>query len=241
MLGEDKETIRKIEPLVAALVSVLVTLVACVLALNLLPAYSAPYALFRYGDELVGIDLLGGLAPLLACLPLFFLLASDPQIPGARFHVSKLFSASLLLACILPVLLFTLLQESSGSLTLGPLGGAVAILSGAVLGAAYASLRGSEVSILRGGSECFVVCAVGIFVSDMIRTLTGLVGAPGEAVIWGGGGSHDLVLWFGIYMTLSYVVFRLSLPALDRFLVGSKRAGPHTFEDDRSQHIGPPA
>ena len=163
-MGEDKETIRKIEPLVAALVSVLVTLVACVIALNLLPAYSAPYALFRYGDELVGIDLLGGLAPLLTCLPLSSCLASDPQTRGALGSTSAGSSpASLLLACILPVLLFTLLQESSGGLdALGPLGGAVAILSGAALGAAFASLRGSEVSILRGGRASASWSTVGI-------------------------------------------------------------------------------
>jgi hypothetical protein len=217
-LNTKSQAIHKSALLIAALVAILVTLIASVLALNLLPTYTNAYALFRYGDELVGIDLYGALAPLLLCLPLLSLKPGRSPTPGGSWLARRLFLISLGLACVLPLLPFVLVQESTGGLVLGTLGGALAIFLGGVLGAAYAILRREGISILQGSAECFVVSAVGSFVSDIIRTLSGLARAPGGVLIWGGGGSHDLVLWFGVYMLLSYLTFRLVYPRSHAFL-----------------------
>lgn len=220
MQDTNPETIRRLASFIAALAAILVTLLVCVIALNLLPDYYAAYALFQYGDELVGIDLYGALVPLFACLPLLYLKRGHPSsMPGdAGILLRRLFAVSLVPACLLPVSVFALVRESSGSLVLGTLGGALAILFGGVLGAAYATLRGTEITIFQGSSECFIICVVGSFASDIIRTLTGLASASGGALVWGGGGSHDLVLWFGIYMVLSYLTFRLIFPASSAYL-----------------------
>ncbi len=216
----NSETIRKSALLIASLAAILVTLVVSVFAQNLLPKYTSGYALFQYGGGLVGIDLYGAIVPLLACLPLLYLTRNHTSIPEGRgFLRRRLFGVSLVLACLLPVLPFAYVQESSGSLALGTLGGALAIILGGLLGSSYAIARGRGLSILQGGSECFIICVLGLFVSDVARTLTGLTREPGQALIWGGGGSHDLVLWFGIYMALSYLTFRLTFPRSLAFLL----------------------
>jgi hypothetical protein len=33
-----------------------------------------------------------------------------------------------------------------------------------------------------------------------------------QEIVWGGGGLHDLILWFGIYIGFGYAVFRLVSP-----------------------------
>jgi hypothetical protein len=60
--------------------------------------------------------------------------------------------------------------------------------------------------LAMGTAECYVLGTLAAFASDLVRTLGGLARAPGEALVWGGGGLFDIVFWFGIYVSLSFLV-----------------------------------
>ncbi|MGD0396997.1 MAG: hypothetical protein ABSB26_08865 [Nitrososphaerales archaeon] len=67
-------------------------------------------------------------------------------------------------------------------------------------------------------AELYVIGVLGMPLSDLVRAFTGWSRAPGEALVWGGGGSHDLVLWFGFYMAVSSVVYGASYRRIGRLL-----------------------
>ena len=93
----------------------------------------------------------------------------------------------------------------------------------------YWWLRGRRLGVAWGTAECYVMGTLGAFGSDVIRTLGGLVGAPGGAAVWGGGGLLDILFWFGLYVSLSF----LSLCVLLAMVTRAYDAIPHARTSPR--------
>jgi len=85
-----------------------------------------------------------------------------------------------------------------------------------VTGVDYWWLRGRGMGLAWGAAECYVLGTLAAFASDLIRTLGGLARAPGEALVWGGGGLFDIVFWFGIYVSLSFLILSILVAAASR-------------------------
>ncbi len=192
---------RLLPTVLTILLATLLTIILVLLLQGNLPQYTLVFYLFNAGTEQVGIDLYGGIAPTVACLWLVPLLRKSRH--------KRVFWASLAATVIVPTLTFSSLSLTSGGTSIGVTGGEAAIVLGGLFGSAYGILRRKWVSILNGALECFFVGAVGLFASDIILTLSGQIQAPYGAVVWGGGGTHDLVLWFGLYMALSFTFLRI--------------------------------
>ncbi len=183
-----------------ALVSVVLTIVITVVLQGSIPQSTLVYYLFNYEYEKVGIDLYGGILPLIACLWL------APALRRSRRK--RVFWAFLALTAAVPTLAFASFAGPGGT-SIGVTGGEAAIVLGGLYGAVYGMLRGIWATSLVGAGESFFIGAAGLFASDVILTFSGQIEAPFGAVIWGGGGTHDLVLWFGIYMAIGFTAYRL--------------------------------
>jgi hypothetical protein len=194
--------------LLALLTAIIVMMLASVPLLELIPEYSMGYGVFQYGREVVGIDLFGGLFPLLLSLLLLVLMGGrDKSGKLARPPQRGVFWVWLIVLAGSSTLIFSIVGQEIGGVSLGTQGGAAAIVLGGLYGVGHNLARGPKIPTRLEASECYAIGAWGLFISDVIRTFTGLIEAPNGAIVWGGGGTHDLVLWFGFYMALASGVF----------------------------------
>jgi hypothetical protein len=217
--------------LASAVVAILFSAFLSILVQNAVPRGSGPeYALFPYEGEVVAIGLIGGVLPLIAALAM--LAAStgsrgDAE-PPPPFR-SPAYWLAVLAASVLITLFFTASQALYGGLGLPRLWAFWLLFAGCVAGVDYWLLRGRQLGAAWGAAECYVLGTLGAFGSDVIRTLTGLARAPGEAAVWGGGGLFDIVFWFGLYVSLSFLSLWGALALLTRArdaLVHAGESGP---------------
>ena len=199
--------------LLSAMVSVLGSALLCILVQTVVPSGHGPeYALFPYGGELVAIGLVGGVVPLLAS---FAMLAASAGLRMDDEHPLPFRSLAYWLAVLLVALFITLFFTASrvlyGGLGIPKLWAFWLVFAGSVVGVDYWWLRGRRLGLAGGMAECYVMGTLGVFASDLIRTLTGLASAPGEAAVWGGGGLLDVLFWFGLYSSLSFLILRVLL------------------------------
>jgi hypothetical protein len=185
------------------------------------------YLLFSYHGEILGIGLIGGVLPLLASAAM---LATSTEARGGgsrpRPFASPAYWGSILVIALLVTLLFTASQAVAGGLGLSSLWAFLLVVAGGVAGVDYWWLRGGSLSLAWGTAECYVLGTVAAFVSDLIRTLGGLARAPGQALVWGGGGLFDVVFWFGIYVALSFLVLSFLVAAASRAHRSKALRGP---------------
>jgi hypothetical protein len=202
----------------SAFAAVLASAIICVLAQDLVPPGHGPeYALFLYNGELVAIGLTGGIVPLLASLAMLAAW-TGPRSEGHRpapFR-SRAYWLAVFFVGVFITLFFTASHVLYGGLGLPKLWAFWLVLAGGVAGVDYWWLRGRRLGVAGGTAECYVMGTLGAFAGDVIRTLTGLASAPGEAAVWGGGGLLDILFWFGLYVSVSFLSLRVILAVLTR-------------------------
>ena len=203
---------------VSGFAAVAFSAVLCVLLEGAVPRESGPvYSLFPYDGEVVAIGLVGGILPLLASLAM---VAASPgsRADGARPHAfrSPAYWLAVLVMALLVTLFFTASQELYGGVGLSKSWAVGLLLAGCVTGVDYRWLRGRRLGAAWGTAECYVLGTLGAFGSDAVRTLAGLARLPREAVVWGGGGLFDIVFWFGLYVSLSFLSFGAILAVVAR-------------------------
>jgi hypothetical protein len=203
---------------VLAFLAILVSTLVSVRVQGAVPRYPGPeYLLFPYDGEIVAIGLLGGILPLLASAAM---LATSTEArgdgPRPRPFQSPAYWTAVLVIGLLVTVLFTASEAVVGGLGLSELWAFLLLVAGAVTGVDYWWLRGRGMGLGWGAAECYVLGTLAAFASDLIRTLGGLARAPGEALVWGGGGLFDIVFWFGIYVSLSFLILSILVLAASR-------------------------
>lgn len=196
--------------------------VFCLFLQDLAPSGPGPeYPLFPYNGGLVAIGLIGGVVPLLASA-LVVAARTGPRSGDEKEapFKSRVFWLAVALIALFLTAFFTAAHALYGGLGLPKLWAFWLVFAGAIAGVDYWWLRGKRLGVLEGTAECYVMGTLGVFASDLIRTLTGLASAPGKAAVWGGGGFLDILFWFGLYVALSFVSFR----ALHGLLARASRA-----------------
>jgi hypothetical protein len=205
---------QKLSYIASALVSILACEVIVLLVFAILPLpVGAWFPAFTYYGELVEVSPLGFLLPIILSVCLLFV-SRPSAVTGKRtrgFRGRNLWLVVAIFA-LASTLIFVLTQNLYGSVEI-PVSWAIWIVPvGAITGSLYGMVNGRRSSVLEGFANCYVVGALGLVLSDMIRTLARLTVA--QEIVWGGEGLHDLVFWFGIYIGMGWVVFRLVCPKL---------------------------
>jgi len=212
---------------VSGFAAVALSAVLCVLLEGAVPRDAGPvYSLFPYDGEVVAIGLVGGILPLLASLAMVAA-ATGPRPDGARPPAfrSPAYWLAVLAMAVLVTLFFTASQELHGGVGLPKPWAVGLLIAGCAAGVDYRWLRGRRLGAAWGAAECYVMGTLGAFGSDAARTLTGLTRLPGEAVVWGGGGLFDIVFWFGLYTSLSFLSFGAILATIAGAYGSLVRAG----------------
>jgi hypothetical protein len=208
------------------------TIVSVVMLVVLPPGKSPAYALFPYDDETVAISLWGGLVPILASLSVMGLGTRSAHDP--RPFRSRSYWLVVAVMALVATTAFSASHELIGGLKLSAPAAYVAIQLGAITGIGYWWFRGRGLSLAQGTAECFVMGSLGMFASDAIRTFSLLTSAPSATMVWGGGGLHDLVLWLGLYMSISFLLLQALLSLQNRL----SRLFSCSFSDRGTQSNG---
>lgn len=202
----------------SASMAILLMTVLCVLLQGVAPTDEGPvFVLFPYNGEVVGIGLTGGLLPLL----LSFLLVAFLTWPSGNADAPTPFASlgywlGVAALGVIITVFFSASHALYGGLGLSKLWAFWLVIAGGVAGVDYWWLRGRRLGLVGGTAECYVLGTMGVLVSDVIRTLSGLARAPGEAAVWGGGGLLDILFWLGLYVAISFLCFRGLLGAFTR-------------------------
>ena len=201
---------------ISSLLTVVTSALAVILLQDALPQGHGPeYAIFSLGSEIVAIGVTGAILPLGMSLLIVVIYAMQKRTSYSPFRKWP-YWLTIAAASLLATVVFSVMHQLFGGVALPASGPFWSVIVGTLSGIGYWYLRGMRMSWLGGTSECFVLGSLSMFGSDIIRTFSGLASAPGEALVWGGGGFHDLVLWFGLYIVISYLVFRLYTPPFAR-------------------------
>ncbi len=241
-MNPRERSLRRLAALTSGLVAALAALLVCVPLQVLLPRIAGPdFLLFRYYGELIAIDLVGAVIPLLVCFTLILtvLLRGAKRRGGGAFEESR-FWLSVLAIALVSTAVFTAASAEFGGLNL-PVSWSIALIpGGAVVGVAFGLTRRKDEKLLAGFAECYVLGTLATLLSDLVRTLSGLVRAP--VLAWGGDGTHDLVFWFGIYTGISFLAFSLLHPRLLGLWpwVGKTRVGADEGAPGFSPVVGSP-
>lgn len=192
-------------------VPIIATTILSVVLQDVLPSGRTPmYSLFPYDDEVVGVSLWGCIIPILASLLMLGLGIRGRRDPRA-FRSRRYWLVVVAIALVATVT-FSVSHELIGGLELSKPVAYVSIQVGAAIGIGYWWFRGRRLPLVQGIAECYAMGTLGILGSDVIRTLSLLTTTPGAATVWGGGGLHDLVLWFGLYISVSFACVQSLLP-----------------------------
>jgi hypothetical protein len=202
--------------LFAAALSILIGELVVFVSSVSVPNLHVPIRLFQLYSETIGIDVYGAFLPVFLSVGLFVALRRSNVPGGMKPCRGYLFWLSVAIVGLVFVVLFAYLRlgvgtfslTSSEAETIVPLSGALGIL--------YSLRRRFPASIV--GLETYIIGTFGVFLSDLFLSLTGISQAPGLALVWGGNGSHDLVLWFGLYLAVPAFCFGLISPGFVSFL-----------------------
>ena len=206
--------------LAVAVISVLAGLVV-VFALNfVVPALYAPVVLFRLYSEVIAIDAYGAVFPVILSTSLFVVFRRSKVPDGFRPFRGYRFWASVGLVRLSFVLVTSYLSSSLGTTVLTTFEAELLVPLGGSFGALYAHLRKHPASVV--GLEAYAIGTFGGFLSDLVLTLSGAVRAPGGELVWGGAGTLDLTLWFGLYLALPAYLFAKASP---KFVSLFRRSG----------------
>jgi hypothetical protein len=186
---------------------VLALMVSLVLVNRLPSGTGIAFELFHYDGETVGVSLFGGFAPV------FFSAALIPALRPVRALRGPVPWAAIAGICALFIGIFGVSHDWYSGLTLTRSWASWLASFGAGLGIVLGLTR-KRLGLFATALELYAIGTLGTFASDVARTLSYQSTAPGQALVWGGGGLQDLVLWFGIYMALGYLFFRLVLVIL---------------------------
>jgi hypothetical protein len=199
----------------AAAISVLIGEVVNYLLSAMIPELQAPIGLFPLYSETVGIDIYGAFFPVLLSIGLLLMLRRSKVHPELKPCRGRLFWLSVGLVSLVFVVAFAYLRLGVGtfSLTL-PEAAYIVPLSGS-FGVLYSAKRRYPASLV--GIETYVIGVFGAYLSDLFLSLSSISQAPGEALVWGGSGTHDLVLWFGLYLAVPAFCFAKLSPRFGSF------------------------
>jgi len=190
-----------------AMVAVLLSTAICLAIQAVVPRGSGPeIALFPYNTEVVAVGILGGVLPLVASFAMIGASQAWRDDGGPRPFRSSAYWITILAVALLLTVFFTASQYLYGGLGVPKLWAFWLTVAGGVGGVDYWWLRGRRIGLAWGAAECYSMGTFSVFVSDVLRTLGGLATAPGEAAVWGGGGLLDIVFWFGIYTSASFLL-----------------------------------
>ncbi len=203
------DTIRALQLGLSIGLSIVLTLIVSLLVGSQLPSGSGiSFALFPYGDETVGISLLGGFAPVFFSLGMLVALSGVVGRNQTRPLRGLIPWVTVLGLSVLFTLVFSISHDWFSGLSLTESWAIWLASFGAGLGILLGFIR-AGLGVAAAGLEMYAIGTLGTFISDIIRTLTFLGTAPGKALVWGGDGLRDLVLWFGVYMVLGFLFFEL--------------------------------
>ena len=211
---------------ISAVLAIIFSAVLCLFLQDLAPSGAGPvYDLFPYNGEVVAIGLIGGVLPLLLSAAMVGARAGTKKDDehDVPFRSQAYWLAIALIALLLTAF-FTAAHALYGGLGLPKLWAFWLVFAGAVAGVDYWWLRGKRLAVLDATAECYVMGTLGVFESDLVRTLTGLASAPGRAAVWGGGGFLDILFWFGLYAALSFLSFSVVRRLLGRAGRADRRA-----------------
>jgi len=226
MSDSRNSTVRMGGRILEVLVSIMAADVVLTLLLVITPKVEAPIPLFPLYSEVVGIDAYGAVLPLLLCAVFAFFATVYAKRRGGLLPFRGMqFWVSILLLAVATVAVFQYVQRTSGGFGLSAVGGALSVLAGEAVGIVYGIERGPEMRASVVSAEAFVVGVLAALVSDFVQTFTGWAQAPGLALVWGGVGTHDLVLWFAVYIGAAVYIFRWISPRIEgRFASWSPRS-----------------
>jgi hypothetical protein len=228
--------------ILAALASILLSVLFSVALIGITPALTTGIALFPLYSEEVGIDVYGGVLPIALSIALAIIAKRSKNLAGnSALFRDRFFLVMLGAATVVALGFFGLVQAAAGALVLPRLLSALLVVAGAILGLVYEAGRG-RTALAGKVVELYFIGVFGLFLSDLVRTLSGWVRAPGKDVVWGGGGSHDLVVWFGFYMAASNAAYTVLRPRIGSLLVrlyasDRRMALPPAPEDPRDGSV----
>lgn len=195
-----------------AAVSVLAGL-AAVFALNhVVPTLRAPVVLFPLYSEVVAVDVYGAVFPLLLSTALLVVLRREGDLRGLKPFRGPRFWAPVGAVCLAFVLVTGYIHLSRGTFALTTFESEALVPLAGAFGAVYALWRRRPASVV--GAEAYAIGAFGTFLSDLVLTFSGAMQAPRGALVWGGGGTYDLCLWFGVYLAIPASIVARAAPGL---------------------------
>ena len=187
------------------------------------PSLTAAISLFPLYSEQVGIDVYGAVFPILLSIGfLFVIIRSRNTVMRKILFQDRFFWALVLILTLVALALFGLVQTTSGALTLPPVLAAGFATFGAFVGIGYGWKR-QNIPVVGRACELYACGVFAMFFSDLVRTFTGWSQAPGQALVWGAGGTHDLVLWFGFYLAFSNAAYDVVITKLAGRLLPTNR------------------
>jgi uncharacterized membrane protein len=169
------------------------------------PAINCSFYLFQYGGEVVELNLVGALVPLLVSAFVVFHYRSRVRWVRVGEFTLISFMATTAVGTIW-----------GAAFNVISLPGWLYLLLWLLIAVWYSGLRfvGAEVTVAMG--ELYTIGTVGVFMDDAIRTLLGFLDAPIVGLkispnIWGAAGPADGIFLSGIFLAFFYVLVALFL------------------------------
>jgi uncharacterized membrane protein len=169
------------------------------------PAINCSFYLFQYGSEVVEINLVGALFPLLVSA--FFVISYRRSLHWLKVGKFVLVGFAIITAV-----------SSVWSWILGGLGlpGWLYILFWLLIVIWYSRLRFVRGEVFQVAAEVYVVGTLGVFLDDAVRTLLGfgnfpILGLRITPNIWGAGGLMDGIFMTGMYQAIFYLLMIIIL------------------------------
>ncbi|MDG7027297.1 MAG: hypothetical protein JRN16_02685 [Nitrososphaerota archaeon] len=197
--------LSKMGYVVAAVISILIGEVVNYGLSVTVPNLYAPIGLFPLYTETIGIDVYGAFFPVFLSIGLFLMLRRLNIPNGLKPCRGRRFWLSVGVVTLVFVMAFAYLRLGVGIFSLTLSEAAFIVPSSGFFGVLYSVRRRYPASLV--GIETYIVGVFGVFLSDLFLSFSGISQAPGEAIVWGGSGFHDLVLWFGLYLAVPAFCF----------------------------------
>jgi hypothetical protein len=192
--------------LATIVVSTAVSILLIVSAEDVMPKRSGPEQLiFLFHGELVFLDVIGGLLPLLISLEFLVLFGLIIRSTRRIAFLDLIFWVMIPGLAVVLTVIFSVATALYGGLSLPDDWSIALIPLGSVVGVAYFTSRRRGMNVAVVFAECYALGTLAVLLSDLLRTIIQFPLAP--AVSYGGGGTHDLVFWFGLYIGGSVVIF----------------------------------